>query len=340
MKKCRFFSILSFLLVVLLTLGVFAGCTNDKQSDDVEPTLNENDSDILYDAYDMEAVFDGIICAMRSANSDYMPTSQEFIWSSIYIMVANYGYDDANIKIVEDGSGYIVKADTIKYYASAISSEKTDLTNVPKDLGIVENTDGGYLVTASEPGDSYIGIEGAQANSDNTVSAYVALIENDTLVCEYVFTLVPNSAATIGNGPIFKYTVSSVKLITEDVAVITDIETEDGETYATLDYVELVYHKANNPDDLDLNGNMYQKDTVYIKNDSEESTKLLVDEDSFLVMGDIFGSQADFKNVFASKDYFTANCVKEYKNEPLYFKVNKLGEKLLSATLWYQYYLG
>ncbi|MEZ4357399.1 MAG: hypothetical protein R2876_02035 [Eubacteriales bacterium] len=340
MKKCRFFNILSVLCAVLITLGVFAGCTDGKQSEDVEPTSTEdNASDVLSDVNDMEAVLNGIVYAMRSLDSEYAPLNSEFIWNSIYIMVANYGYADANIEESEDGSGYIVGEDTVKYYATALSSEQKDLGEPPSDIGIIENTNGSYFVSGSDAGDVYIGIEGAEINDDDTVTAYVALIENESLVSEYEFVLVSNSATHVDNGPIFKYSVKSVNLADEQYAVITDIETDDDQTYVTLDYVEPVFHQANDPDDLDINGNMYKEDTVYVNNDNEETTKLLLDEDSFLVMGDIFGDTTDFENVFASIDYFKQNCTKEYKSEPLYFIVNSMGDKLLSATLWYEYYL-
>ena len=156
---------------------------------------------------EMLPVLDSIIRAMSESDGAYAPEEAEFFWSTLYLMVVNYGEQSGLAQMAEDGR---LRAErlAVQEVASACFDDHNDLLDIPEGLSrsVQYNEDeDAYLFAASDIGDSFSEITNVAAQGD-FISVTVALKSGDEAQF-FVFVLTENTYAQLVAQPTFYFTV-------------------------------------------------------------------------------------------------------------------------------------
>lgn len=140
----------------------------------------------------MLPIFDSII---RTEAEFEIPYSAEpsFIWPALYELSSIWGYE---YETGFDGGNISVSSDLMLLFASALSSEVTELPDFPEgfDFVILSNSD--YVLKIRDMGSTYSEIKEFISNRDGTVSAEVHFLDkNIDTASIYIFTCVVNDDA-------------------------------------------------------------------------------------------------------------------------------------------------
>lgn len=145
--------------------------TESESTPETKPFFEESrpaiDIEIPDDVENMRPLLTGL-CKTMAGGKTYDGSNSEFLWESLYAAINGSDWIHPQIRLSDDGSGYVVPGGVMSEYASAMFGGKGDLTDIPASMGGIEfNGDiDSYIVYSSDGYSGYMDITAVNETAD------------------------------------------------------------------------------------------------------------------------------------------------------------------------------
>ncbi|MEG1811227.1 MAG: hypothetical protein RR232_06440 [Clostridia bacterium] len=184
---------------------------------DVLPTPTDVSTEPIPDEVEqkLNAMMPALDSVMRAMGeqTEYAPKDQNFFWSTLYLMGANWSKVNALIEL-KDGK-IQVPHKVMQEFATGAFLDYGDLLPLPSSMeGSIKYDEGmdKYVLSASDAGDAYAMLGEHTLNADGSITLSASLLDwNDTTIGTYTFELKANPYVDGITEPIFYYSIASAK---------------------------------------------------------------------------------------------------------------------------------
>lgn len=176
--------------------------------------------DLTTEQQNMLAVMDSLNMCMVENEWEYEPENPDFFWSALTYTIGNYSNlrdnETSGLITIEDGVMKVYYR-LVQEYATGLFEDYSDLLEIPAGNTMVAlDADNEYYdFNMGDRGLSYGKIVSWVDNGDGTSTVETQLLgaEDDSVIADYIYTLVANPYADGIEDPLFVYTIRSVEKV-------------------------------------------------------------------------------------------------------------------------------
>ena len=212
------FKLIAVLLVVVLTMGLLAGCgadpvdptptDPDDPSGPTDPTDPTDPSDgdkekaatekFKANIDELLPILDSLARTMSGGSSAYKPQDSFFIWVALYNMTSNHARENVTVIYDKASEKLTVPAALIKEYAAACFYGMTEVPAAPEGFGAMQYDAAGdtYKTVNSDIGLATT-VNSYTYNSDGSFTVLITFAPNGGEQYNYTVTMVENPGSSV-----------------------------------------------------------------------------------------------------------------------------------------------